>query len=228
MGILAVVMALIFLPRDAPDEHAPEKRVDWTGIGLLTVGLACFQTMLEQGQEDDWFSSHFILTMALGAVVGIGLFIWRELSIDYPAVDLRVLKFRSLSAGSTYSLVLGMGLYGVIFAIPIFVQDFLHFTAMQSGLLQLPSAAASAMAMILMGKLSGRFDARMLVAIGALITVSAAFLLSGINPSTSASSLFLPLFLRGLGACACSCRSVWPRWATCRSTKWPKAPVSII
>jgi DHA2 family multidrug resistance protein len=199
VGILAVVMALIFLPRDA-DEQAPERRVDWTGIGLLTVGLACFQTMLEQGQEDDWFSSRFILTMAIGAVVGIGLFIWRELSIDYPAVDLRVLKYRALSAGSTYSLVLGMGLYGVIFAIPVFVQNFLHFTAMQSGVLQLPSAAASAMAMILMGKLSGRFDARLLVAIGAMITVSAAFLLSGINPSTSASSLFLPLFLRGLGS----------------------------
>src|SRR5579872_3526816 len=92
--------------------------VDWTGIGLLTVGLACFQTMLEQGQEDDWFSSRFISLMALGAAAGIGLFVWRELSIDYPAVDLRVLKYRSLSAGSVYSLVLGMGIYGVIFAVP--------------------------------------------------------------------------------------------------------------
>jgi DHA2 family multidrug resistance protein len=71
---------------------------------------------------------------------------------------------------------------------------------MQSGLLQLPSAAASALAMVLMGKLSGRFDARALVAMGALITVSAALLLSDINPSTSAHSLFVPLFLRGLGS----------------------------
>lgn len=199
VGILAVIMAINFLPRDPDEEKVPGK-VDWTGIGLLTLGLGCFQTMLEQGQEDDWFSSRFITTMAAGAVFGIALFIWRELSIDYPAVDLRVLKYRSLSAGSIYSLVLGMGLYGVIFAIPIFVQDYLHFTAMQSGIIQIPSACASAIAMIIMGKVSGRLDARGLIATGALITVGAVMLLSHINPDTGEASLFWPLFLRGLGS----------------------------
>ena len=93
-----------------------------------------------------------------------------------------------------------MGIYGVIFAVPIFVQDFLHYTAMQSGLLQIPSALASAIAMILMGKIAGRIDARLLIAIGALITVSAAVSLAQINPDTTAGSLFWPLFLRGLGS----------------------------
>ncbi len=199
VGLLAVLMTIIFLPRDEESSKA-KGSVDWTGIGLLTVGLACFQTLLEQGQEDDWFSSNFITTMAVGAVVGIGLFIWRELTVDHPAVDLRVLKYRSLSAGSLYSLILGMGIYGVIFAVPVFVQVYLHFTAMQSGLLQIPSAMASACAMILMGKISGRIDARLLIGIGALITVSAAVLLSQINPDTGPGSLFWPLFLRGLGS----------------------------
>jgi DHA2 family multidrug resistance protein len=198
-GILAVLMTIAFLPRDRAQDISHD-RVDWIGIVLLAVGLGCFQTMLEQGQEDDWFSSHLIVTMAVGAAVGVGLFIWRELSIDYPAVDLRALKYRALSAGSTYSLVLGMGLYGVIFAVPVFVQTFLHFTAMQSGLIQLPSAVAAAMAMILMGKIAGRVDARLLIAIGAMITVSAALSLARINPDTSARSLFFPLFLRGLGS----------------------------
>ena len=198
-GILAVLMTIAFLPRDKASEisHA---LVDWVGIVLLAVGLGCFQTMLEQGQEDDWFSSRLIVWTAVGSAVGIGLFIWRELSIDYPAVDLRALKFRALSAGSTYSLVLGMGLYGIIFAIPVFVQEFLHFTAMQSGILQLPSAIAAAIAMILMGKVSGLVDARLLIAIGAMITVGAALWLAQINPDTSAGSLFWPLFLRGLGS----------------------------
>jgi DHA2 family multidrug resistance protein len=198
-GILAVLMTLAFLPRDR-EEDISHDRVDWIGIVLLAIGLGCFQTFLEQGQEDDWFGSHLIVGMAVGTVAGIGLFIWRELSIDFPAVDLRALKFRSLSAGSLYSLVLGMGLYGVIFAIPVFVQDYLHFTAMQSGILQLPSAVAAAMAMILMGKISGKIDPRLLIAIGAMITVSAALMLAQINPDTSARSLFFPLFLRGLGS----------------------------
>jgi DHA2 family multidrug resistance protein len=138
--------------------------------------------------------------MAVGTVVGLSLFVWRELSIDYPSVDLRALKYRALSAGSTYSLVLGMGLYGVIFAVPVFVQDYLHFSAMQSGILQLPSAIAAAIAMILMGKLSGKIDPRLLITAGALLTVGAALMLSRINPDTSAQSLYLPLFLRGLGS----------------------------
>jgi DHA2 family multidrug resistance protein len=198
-GILAVLMTIAFLPRDRPQDISRD-RVDWIGIILLTIGLGCFQTMLEQGQEDDWFGSKLIVAMAVGSAVGIGLFIWRELSVAYPAVDLRALRFRSLSAGSAYSLVLGMGLYGVIFAIPVFVQDYLHFTAMQSGLLQLPSAAAAAVGMVLMGKIAGRVDARLLIAIGAMITVAAALSLSQINPDSSSGSLFMPLFLRGLGS----------------------------
>src|SRR5258708_3518875 len=161
-GILAVLMAMTFLPRDRESEIG-HQAVDWTGIGLLTIGLACFQTMLEEGQQDDWFSSHFITTMAVGSVIGMGLFIWRELSIDFPAVDLRVLRFRSLAAGSTYSLVLGMGIYGVVFAVPIFVQNYLHFTATQRGLMQVFPAMGAAVTMVALGKVSGKFCARIVV-----------------------------------------------------------------
>ncbi len=198
-GILAVLMTIVFLPRDQSSQ-LDHKRVDWAGIGLLTLGLACFQTMLEEGQQEDWFSSRFIVLMAAGAAIGTALFIWRELSVDHPAVDLRVLKHRALAAGSAYSLVLGMGLYGVMFAVPIFVQDYLHFTAAQSGLLLMPGALASAVMMIVMGKVSGRMDARVLIACGALLTVTTAVMLSRINPDTGTETLFWPLVLRGLGS----------------------------
>jgi DHA2 family multidrug resistance protein len=198
VGIFAVLMTIVFLPRDIKSA-LKNTRVDWLGIGLLTVGLACFQTFLEEGHQEDWFSSNFIVTMATGAVLGLIFFIWRELTVDHPAVDLRVLRHRSLAAGSLYSLVLGMGLYGVMFAVPVFVQDYLHFTATQSGLLLMPGALASAVMMVAMSKITDRFDARLLIAFGALIMVSAAMLLSQINPDTSTSTLFLPLVLRGVG-----------------------------
>ena len=111
VGIIAVLMAMVFLPADREDEIV-RTRVDWAGLGLLTMGLACLQTLLEEGQDDDWFSSHFIMAMAAGSAIGLALFIWRELSIDNPVVDLRVLRHRSLAAGSVYSLVLGMGIHG--------------------------------------------------------------------------------------------------------------------
>ncbi len=198
VGILAVLATIVFLPRDEESEKT-QGDVDWLGIGLLAVGLGCFQTMLEEGQQEDWFSSRFIIGMAAGAILGTGFFIWRELTTEHPAVDLRVLRHRSLAAGSIYSLILGMGLYGVMFAVPIFVQDYLHFTATQSGLLLMPGAIASAATMILMGKISGRIDPRMLIGIGAVILASSALFLSQINPDTGTHTLFWPLVLRGLG-----------------------------
>jgi DHA2 family multidrug resistance protein len=198
VGILAVVMAIIFLPRDTHGQLSHE-RVDWLGIGLLTISLGCFQTMLEEGQENDWFSSRFILTMTIGAALGGALFIWRELSTDHPAVDLRVLRHRSLAAGSAYSLVLGMGLYGVMFAVPVFVQTFLHFTATQSGYLLMPGGLASAVMMVALSKITPRIDARILIACGAVMTTTTALFLAHINPDTGTASLYFPLVLRGLG-----------------------------
>ena len=198
-GILASMACLSFLPRDVKSTRKSSK-VDWAGIFLLTVGLATLQTMLEEGQQDDWFSSRFITSMAVTSAVTLTLFVWREMTTDYPAVDLRVLRHPSMIAGSMYSAILGMGIYGIMFAVPIFVQNFLHFTATQSGELMIPGALASAFTMALMGRISGKFDARLLIGIGALITAATGFLLMGLNPDTSSGTLFLPLLLRSIGS----------------------------
>jgi len=119
--------------------------------------------------------------------------------IDHPAVDLRVLRYRSVAAGSTYSMVLGMGLFGIMFAIPIFVQNYLHFSAFQSGLLLLPGALASAGTMMILGRVVSRFDSRILVATGALVTVGVGLVLMRLNPNSGTSSLFWPMLVRGIG-----------------------------
>jgi DHA2 family multidrug resistance protein len=198
-GILAVILATTFLPEDDVRRRKPPA-VDWTGIGLLSVGLACLQILLEQGQEDDWFDSRFITAMAFTSAVALATFVWWELRVEHPAVNLRVLRHRSVASGSLYSIVLGAGLYGALFAIPIFTQNYLHFTAMQTGELLMPSALASGVAMILTGMLVGRFDPRLIIATGALITAGVMFNLSTINPDTGAGELFWPLVFRGLGS----------------------------
>lgn len=197
-GILAVIMAAIFFIPDKIKANF-DRRVDWWGIGLLAIGLAAFQTMLEEGQQDDWFASRFIVTMAVLSVVGLSLFVWRELSIDYPAVNLRVLKYRSLAAGSVFSMILGLGLYGALFAIPVFAQTILHYTAMQTGLLLLPSAIASAFFMIISGQASKHLDARWVIAFGAIVLAVTMFYLAGINPDSNEQSLYWPLIWRGIG-----------------------------
>jgi DHA2 family multidrug resistance protein len=200
LGILAVWMCLVLFPRDEHSSTRPQTSVDWYGIGYLAVGLAAFQIMLEEGQQDDWFSSHFILGMAIASVVGLGFFIHRELNTDHPAVDLRILRFPSMVGGSIYSAILGMGLYGIMFAVPIFVQDFLHFTALQSGEILVPGAIASAVGMVAYGKVASKLPPRLVICIGALLTSATGFMLMGMNPGTGSSDLFWPLVLRGLGS----------------------------
>lgn len=200
VGILAVLMAWLLMPADRKSEMDRTGRVDWTGIGLLAVGLACFQVMLEEGQQEGWFDSRLIVTTAALSVVGVILFIWRELTTPQPAVDLRVLRYPSMVGGTLYSAILGMGIYGIMFAIPVFVQDYLHYTALQSGLLLVPGAMASAVAMMLFGRIGNRVSPRILITIGALLTSLTGICLMDINPDTGTAQLFWPLVLRGLGS----------------------------
>lgn len=200
VGFLAVLMAWIFLPSDDRREINRAGSVDWAGIGLLAVGLACFQVMLEEGQQEGWFDSDLIVTTAIVSAIGICLFIWRELTTPHPAVDLRVLRYPSMVGGTMYSAILGMGIYGVMFAIPIFVQDYLHYTALQSGQLLVPGAIVSAVTMILFGRIGGKVPPRVLITIGALLTSVTGFMLMDINPNSGSDQIFWPLVFRGMGS----------------------------
>jgi DHA2 family multidrug resistance protein len=199
VGIGAIVMCAMYLVPDGPRRESAGS-VDWLAIGLLALGLGSFQTVLEEGQTDDWFESPFITAFAVFAVAGTVLFVWRTLRSKAPVVDLRVLRYRSLWAGSLMSVVIGMGLYGTIFAVPIFAQSILDFTSQQTGLLLLPGAIASAVAMPFAAKLSSRVpDARILITVGALILVGALAQLGGMNSGTGADALFWPLIIRAFG-----------------------------
>jgi DHA2 family multidrug resistance protein len=198
LGIMAVLMATTFLPEDDP--HARTKgTVDWQGILYLALGLGAFQTVLEQGQQDDWFSSAFIQRMAFLSVVGIALFIWQELRVAHPAVDLRVLRYRSLAAGSVISLAVGMGLYGTVFVVPVFAQTVLQFTATKTGLMLVPGALASAVAMFALAPLMKVSSPRVLIATGCLITIAVMFAFADLNPDTGSDQFYWPLIWRGFG-----------------------------
>ena len=200
VGILAVLMAWIFMPSDDTKKLQRGGSVDWLGIGLLAVGLASFQILLEEGQQEDWFESGMIVATAVASAIGIALFVWRELTTPHPAVNLRVLRYPSMIGGTIYSALLGIGIYGIMFAIPIFVQDYLHYTALQSGLLLVPGALVSAATMMLFGRIGGKVSPRILITIGALLTSLTGFMLKDINPSTGSAQIFWPLVIRGMGS----------------------------
>ena len=206
-GLLTVLMALAFMPPDPDPAWADEQgqpltagraKVDWPGILLLVAGLASLQVVLEQGRQYDWFDNGWIRQLSLLSAVAVPSFVWWELRCRHPAVDLRVLRHRSLAAGSLFSMVLGVGLFGTVFVVPIFAQTVLHYTATQTGLMMLPGALASAVTMGVLGKNAHRFDPRLLILLGAVAMVATMLNLASINPDTSDQSLFWPLILRGV------------------------------
>jgi DHA2 family multidrug resistance protein len=200
-GILAVLMTLAFLPKDSKRtaDGTAAKPVDWTGILLLAIGIGSLQTVLEEGETELWFESPFIITLAVAAAVGLVSFVIRELRTAAPVVDLRVLRYRSLWAGSILSTVIGMVLYGALFSIPIFAGTILQFTSQQVGMLLLPSALASAFAMPIAAKLAGKFDPRVLIVVGAVTLLVSLRMFSVLSPQTSGDDLFWPNIVRGFG-----------------------------
>lgn len=197
IGIAATIMCSLFLP---DDERAEPSTIDWPGIILLTSSICTLQYVLEKGQDDDWFSSQTISFLAIVAVASIVLFIAHELTVDEPAVDLRILKIKSVFGGVVCSLVMGMGLYGIGFTVPNFAQSVLDYTAMKTGLLQMPGAIASGMMMPVLGALSRKIDVRIAVALGGVVTAFSMFWLAAVTgPVTGWDDFYWPLIVRGLG-----------------------------
>jgi DHA2 family multidrug resistance protein len=197
VGIAAVFMTLSALP---PDTNVRDRSsVDVFSILLLAVGLGSLQTFLEEGNTEDWFDSGFIVALALTTVIGLFTFVYRQLHAKNPVVDFRVLRYRSLWAGSLLSIVVGMALFGALFSIPLFAQTILGFTSQQTGFLLLPGALASAVAMPMAARVLRRFDPRIVLIAGALTLVVAIFQLSDLSPQTGEEQLFWPLIIRSFG-----------------------------
>ena len=199
VGILATLMCLAFLPVDPPLAQMKKEPVDWIAIALLAIGIGSFQVFLEEGYSEDWFESPLIIVCACLAVAGTILFVIRVLESDHPVVDLRVLRYRSLAGGSVLSVVVGMALYGALFAVPIFSSSVLHLTAQEVGLLLLPGALASAFTMPISAKLSRTMDPRLQLALGAAILGGSVMWLGRLTTSTGQGDLFWPLLIQRFG-----------------------------
>jgi DHA2 family multidrug resistance protein len=197
LGILAAIMTVAYVRNAAHQERA--KRIDVLGIVLLTLCVGSLQWMLERGERYDWFDSRFVTALAVTAVVSGVLLIWRELTVDEPVIDFRVLKSRQLLGGVTFAAALGLALYGSIFVLPVFLQSLHGFSAWQTGMVILPGALAAAVTMAVVGRNARRLDARMTVIAGALLFLVSMWQLSNLTITSGADDMFWPLIWRGAG-----------------------------
>src|SRR5215216_6649334 len=197
LGLLAAFMVWTYVKDAAHQEKA--ETIDGTGIVLLTLCVGSLQWMLERGERYDWFESRFVTLLGVTSAVSFVLLIWRELTIEEPIIDFRVLKSRQLAAGVSMAAILGLSLFGSIFILPIFLQSLHGFTANQTGMVILPGAVASAFTMAFVGKNSRKLDARATIPVGAGLFAVAMWMLSTLTLDASAGDMFWPLILRGIG-----------------------------
>jgi DHA2 family multidrug resistance protein len=203
IGLVAAFLVGNFL-HDAPGGPKAGK-IDLVGIGLLTVGLGSLQYVLEEGQQDDWFSSAAITRLAILAFVSLSAMLAWELSPHNksPVVDFKVLKNKDLSAGLLLFLALGFGLYGGLFIFPQFTQNVLGFTPTATGLVLLPGGLATAVAAILCGRINslpGRpIDPRALIIVGMLIFMVSMWQLGHLSTASGEPDTRLALIIRGFG-----------------------------
>ncbi|RFS21993.1 MFS transporter [Chitinophaga silvatica] len=202
IGVIATLLTLQFVRSPKYAEKKAINEIDFLGIILLAVTVSSLQYVLERGQEDDWFNDPIITLLAVTSALGLFFFIWRELTYKNPIVELRVLKNGNLRVGTVLSFILGFGLYGSTFIIPLYTQSTLGWTATQSGLLMIPAALTTAFMMPIIGKLLEKgVPQQYLVASGMLLFFI--YSLWGyyiITPSdTGADAFFWMLIVRGIG-----------------------------
>lgn len=198
IGIVAAILSWTYVT-DMIGAKKP-KKIDWWGIIFLIISIGSLQFVLEEGTSKDWFESAEIVIPSIMFVLGIIAFIYRELSIDYPAVNIRLYKNYNLAMGSIMNFMLGLILFGTVFIFPLFVQISLGWTATQTGVFMIPGALCTAVAMPMVGGMLGKGrNPKNIIIMGVVMTFLFLMILAFSSPDSSESNFYLPFILRGFG-----------------------------
>lgn len=197
-GILATLMVLRFIQNPSYLKK-PEGKFDWPGLATLVIGLATLQYALENGQRLGWFNSGLISFLTVVGVVNLAYLVRRELVTPNPVVDLSVFSNRTFVAGNIIGVLAGFSLFGILFVLPVFMSQILHFNTIQIGLALMPQALSTALAMPIAGRLADRIDPRIPVAVGIALFVVGTWQFSYLNMRSGYWDLFWPQVGRGIG-----------------------------
>lgn len=198
IGIFATILCQMFIPKDK-EKESKVIHVDWLGIGAMSVMLGCLQFVLEKGQDEDWFSSHIIIWSTIATIIGAIIFFWHEMRTKHPAVNLRIVRFKSVAIGLLFQFVVGFVLFGVNYVIPSFAQIMLGYTALQAGMLQVPSSMVTGCMFPVVGALVGKVDARIMVGVGITCLAISSWFLTPITLEWGWNDFLLSSLVRGFG-----------------------------
>jgi DHA2 family multidrug resistance protein len=186
VGIISLLLTSVLISDPPYMKQQKEKskgtfRVDYIGIGLISLGLGAMQIILDKGQREDWLSSGFIRVFVVLMLVGIIAAIFWELKQEHPVVDLRMLKNRNFAIATTAMFFLGFVLYSSTVLIPQMLQTLLGYSAEKAGLALSPGGAVIMLMMPVVGFLVSRVDTKILIAFGCIACSISLFVMAGWN-----------------------------------------------
>ena len=196
----AVMIGMLWFSLEAkPMKLSLLREGDWAGIITMAIGLSALQTVLEEGNKDDWFGSPFIVKLSVIAAVALTAFLWIELTAKKPLLNLRLLFRRNFGFGILANFLLGVALYGSVFILPVYLSRIQGYNAEQIGMVLAWTGLPQLLLIPLVPRLMRRFDPRLIIGIGFALFAASNFMNIYMTNDYATDQLFWPNIVRALG-----------------------------
>lgn len=196
---IAMAVALFFTLEKKPMQLALLREGDWVGIVTMAIGLSALQTVLEEGNKDDWFQSPFIVKLAVIAAIFLAAFIVIELTVAKPLVQLRLLKQRNFGIGVLVNVLVGVALFGTVYILPQYLGQVQRYNAQQIGLVLAWTGLPQLLIIPLVPLLMKRFGARQVGFVGISIFAASCFMNVTLSLDSAGDQFFVPNIVRAVG-----------------------------
>jgi DHA2 family multidrug resistance protein len=196
----ALMVGMLYFSLDAkPMNLALLREGDWPGIITMAIGLAALQTVLEEGNKDDWFGSPFIVRLSVISAVSLTVFLWIELTAKKPLLNLRLLFRRNFGFGILANFLLGIALYGSVYILPVYLSRIQGYNAEQIGMVLAWTGLPQLLLIPLVPRLIRRFDPRLVIGVGFTLFAASNFFNIYMTSDYATDQLFWPDVVRAIG-----------------------------
>ena len=195
VGAMALAGILAFMPREA----TKHRRFDIQGFAMLALAVGSLQLILDRGGAVDWFQSAEIWIYTGLAISGLWAFVIHSLGAEDPFVDLRMFRDRNLVMGLLFIFIIGMTLFSGLALLPPLLQNLMGYPVIETGLVMAPRGVGTMLSMILVGRLVARYDPRLLVTFGLVMTAWSLWIMTGFSPQMDAHLIIWSGVMQGFG-----------------------------
>ena len=196
----ALMIGMLYVSLEAkPMKLSLLREGDWPGIVTMAIGLSALQTVLEEGNKDDWFGSPFIVRFAVIAAIALPLFVVIELTSKKPLLNLRLLFRRNFGLGVFANFLLGVALYGSVYILPVYLTRIQGYNSEQIGMVLAWTGLPQLVLIPLVPRLMKRVDPRIVIAIGFALFAASNFMNVYMTGDYASDQLFWPNVVRAIG-----------------------------